>query len=234
MEKKTGTFKSLDGKKYKITGFTRMMAIRVEEAVKTNWELNEKRPLPKQPTYKLSGEDVFGEEEVVFYHTEDTLYKPLTKEQKESLEKNPALEIKREFLDEVSEEEKKAWLQYQDAKRELDNRVWKQMMYEAMNCVQVPMKDLKEFVAKKRRDTGLALPNPEEYEARVKRIYVEEIVLCDDTDEMMRLLTETMQAAGVISEGEAKKALESFRGQEVEQSGESAKRSDTAEQAGDS
>lgn len=220
MEKKTGTFISIDGKKFKITGFTRMMAIRVEEAVHTSWELEEKRPLPKRPTYKLEGEDVFGGDEVVYYHTEETLYEPQSDEDKGK---------PRKYLAEITDEEKKAWENYQQTKNELSARVWKQMMYEAMNCVVVPMKDLQEYVAKKKRDTGIFLPDPQEYEARVKRIYVEEVVLCDDTDEMMRLLTETMRVAGVINDEEAAKAMESFLDQKTEQDGEPAKRPDTTE-----
>lgn len=221
-EKKTGTFKTLDGKEFKIFGFTRMMAIRVEDAVKTSWELEEKRPLPKRPTYKLEGDDVFGGEEVVFYHTEDTLFEPAEEGKK------------RKYLPEVTKEEKLAWENYQSAKSELDTRVWKQMMYEAMNCVDVPMKKLKDYVLSKKRDTGMSLPNPEEYTARVKRLFVEEVVLCDDTDEMMRLLTETMRVAGVINDEEAEKALESFRNQEVAQGSEPTGRQDTAEPTGDS
>lgn len=206
-DKKTGTFTSLEGKEFTITGFTRMMAIRVEEAVKTAWELEEKRPLPKRPTYSVSANDALGNEEVIYYHTEDTL---------------------------ETEEEKKAWQQYKDLQSELDTRIWKQMMYQAMDCVVVPMEDLKEYVRKYRQDTGLYLPNPEEYESRVKRIYVEHVVLCDSTDEMMRLLTETMQVAGVINDTEASAAMESFRDSQIEQSGEPSKRQDTPEPTGDS
>jgi hypothetical protein len=200
MKKKTGTFKSLDGKKFTITGFTRMMAIRVEEAVKTSWELEEKRPLPKRPTYSVSDDESFGGEEIVYYHTEDTL---------------------------ETEEEKKEWAQYQRLQDELNTEIWKQMMYQAMNCVQVPMEDLKQYSLQYRKDTGLHLPNPEENEARVKRLYVEHIVLCDSTDEMMRLLTETMQVAGVISDTEASAAMESFRGSQTEQDSEPAERQDS-------
>lgn len=200
MKKKTGTFKSLDGEKFTITGFTRMMAIRVEEAVKTSWELEEKRPLPKRPTYSVSDDESFGGDEIVYYHTEDTL---------------------------ETEEEKKEWAEYQRLQDELNTEVWKQMMYQAMNCVQVPMDELKQYARQYRKDTGLSLPNPEENEARVKRIYVEHIVLCDSTDEMMRLLTETMQVAGVISDTEASAAMESFRGVQTEQDSEPAKRQDS-------
>ena len=101
------------------------------------------------------------------------------------------------------------------------------MMYQAMNCVQVPLEDLKEYARQYRKDTGLSLPNPEENEARVKRIYVEHIVLCDSTDEMMRLLTETMQVAGVISDEEASAAMSSFRGIQAEQDSDPAARQDT-------
>lgn len=205
--KKTGTFVSLDGKKYTISGFTRMMAVRVEESVRASWELEEKRPLPERPTYSVSGDDSFGGEEIVYYHTEDTL---------------------------ETEEEKKAWEEYEKASDELNNRIWKQMIYVAMNCVEVPLEDLKEYVIKESRDSGLRLPDPEKYTARVKRIYVEHIVLCDNTDEMMRLLTETMKVAGVISDAEASAAMESFRNQEIEQGSEPAERQDTSESAGDS
>jgi len=207
MNKKTGTFKTLDGKKFTITGFTRMMAVRVEDAVKTSWELKEKRPLPERPTYAVSGEDSFGGDEIIYYHTEDTL---------------------------ETEEEKKEWADYEKLRDEFDQRVWKQMMYEAINCVSVPMEQLKQYVHKHKIDTGLALPDPEKYEARVKRIFVEHIVLCDDTDEMMRLLTETMRVAGVISDSEAEKAMDSFRDQQIEQSSEPTPRQDTPEAAGDS
>jgi hypothetical protein len=205
--KKTGTFKTLNGEKYTITGFTQMMAIRVEESVRTSWELNEKRPLPKRPTYSVEGEDAFGGDEVVYYHTEDTL---------------------------ETEEEKKAWEDYQKVQDELDSRVWKQMMYEAMNCVEVPMKRLKEYVKEQRVNSGIELPNPEEYESRIKRLFVEQVVLCDNTEEMMRLLTETMKVAGVISDEEASKAMESFRNQTSEQSSKPAKRQDSTETASDS
>lgn len=194
-KKKTGTFVSLDGKKYTISGFTRMMAVRVEESVRASWELEEKRPLPERPTYSVSGDSSFGGEDIIYYHTKETL---------------------------ETEEEKKAWEEYENASNELNNRIWKQMIYVAMNCVEVPMKELKRYVAQESRDSGLRLPDPEVYTARVKRIYVEHIVLCDSTDEMMRLLTETMKVAGVISDTEASSALESFRNQEVEQGGESA------------
>jgi hypothetical protein len=205
--KKKGTFKTLKGEKYTITGFTRMMAIRVEEAVKTSWELEEKRPLPKRPTYTIAGDDAFGSEEIVYYHTEDTL---------------------------ETDEEKKAWANYIDIQQELDARVWKQMMYEAMNCVVVPMDKLKEYVTRQRIDSGLSLPDPEKYENRVKRVFVEHIVLCDDTDEMVRLLTETMKIAGVINEGEAEKAMDSFRNQTTKQDSEPAARPDTANPTEDS
>jgi len=201
-EKKTGTFVNLEGDKFTITGFTRMMAIRVEEAVKTAWELEEKRPLPKRPTYTVPDEDAFGNDEIVYYHTEDTL---------------------------ETEEEKKAWEQYKNLQDELNTRVWKQMMYQAMNCVDVPLDDLKDYVRKYRQDSGLYLGNPEEHESRIKRIYVEHIVLCDSTDEMMRLLTETMQVAGVISDSEASAAMESFRDSQTEQDSEPTKRQDTPE-----
>jgi len=202
MEKKTGTFVTLNGEEFTVIGFTRMLAVRVEESVKTNWELVEGRPLPKRPTYSIDGDDVFGGEKVVYYHTEDTL---------------------------ETEDEKKAWVAYKIAEEELNSRTWKQMVYEAMNCVEVPMKRLKEYAKQHKNETGLSLPNPEVYTARVKRIFVEHIVLCDDTDEMMRLLTESMRIAGVISDVEAGKALESFRDQETEQSSESAERPDTPE-----
>lgn len=206
-DKKTGTFVSLEGEKFTITGFTRMMAIRVEEAVKTAWELEEKRPLPKRPTYTVPDDDAFGNEEIVYYHTEDTL---------------------------ETEEEKKAWKQYQDLQDELNTRVWKQMMYQAMDCVAVPVKKLKEYVMKYKQDTGLYLGNPENHESRIKRIFVEHIVLCDSTDEMMRLLTETMQTAGVISDTEASAAMESFRDSQVEQDSEPAEQQDAPEPTGDS
>lgn len=206
-KRKTGTFTSLDGEKYTITGFTRMMAVRVEEAVKTSWELEEKRALPERPTYKVEGDDSFGGEDIVYYHTKDTL---------------------------ETEEEIQAWEEYERTQDELNNRIWRQMIHESMDCVQVPMEDLKEYVVEQRKKTGLRLPNPEEYESRVKRIYVEHIVLCDSTDEMMRLLTETMKVAGVISDEEAGNALESFRDQKEEQSGKPAKRQDSAKPTGDS
>jgi cell fate (sporulation/competence/biofilm development) regulator YlbF (YheA/YmcA/DUF963 family) len=206
-DKKTGTFKTLEGEKFKITGFTRMMAIRVEEAVKTAWELEEKRPLPKRPTYTVPSDDAFGSEEIVYYHTEDTL---------------------------ETDEEKKAWEEYQNLQDELNTRVWKQMMYQAMNCVVVPMDVLKQYVRKYRQDTGLSLPNPEEHESRVKRIFVEHVVLCDSTDEMMRLLTETMQVAGVINDEEASAAIKSFRDSQTEQDSEPPKRQDASEPTGDS
>jgi hypothetical protein len=207
MEKKTGTFTGLDGKKYTITGFTRMMAVRVEEAVKTSWELEEKRPLPERPTYKVSGDDSFGGEDIVYFHTKETL---------------------------ETEEEKKAWEEYERTQEELNSRIWRQMIHESMDCVQVPMEDLKQYVIDQRKKTGLRLPNPEEYESRVKRIYVEHIVLCDSTDEMMRLLTETMKVAGVISDEEAGNALESFRNQKTEQVSEPAERQDSSESDSDS
>lgn len=206
-EKKKGTFTTLDGEEYVITGFTRMMMLRVEEAVRTAWELEEKRPLPKRPTYSVKGDDAFGEEEIVYYHTKDTL---------------------------ETDEEKEAWEKYEKAQEELDTRVWKHMMYEAMNCVQVPMEELKKYVVKYKQDTGLVLPSPETSETRVKRLYVEHKVLCDSTDEMMRLLTESMQVAGVISNEEASKAMESFRNQEAEQSSEPTQRPDSSEEAGNS
>ena len=206
-DKKTGTFKTLDGEKYTITGFTRLMAARVEDSVKTSWELEEKRPLPKRPTYTTAGDDAFGGEEIVFYHTPDTL---------------------------ETDEEKKAWEEYEKLQDELDQETWKQMMYAALNCVVVPMEELKKYVRQHKIDTGLSLPDPEEYEVRVKRIFVEHIVLCDNTDEMMRLLTEAMQVAGIISDSQADKAMESFRNQKVEQGSESAKRQDTSEATGDS
>jgi hypothetical protein len=206
-KKKTGTFTSLDGKKHTITGFTRMMAVRVEEAVKTSWELEEKRALPERPTYKVSGDDSFGGEDIVYYHTKETL---------------------------ETEEEIQAWEEYERTQNELNSRIWRQMIHESMDCVQVPLENLKEYVIEQRKKTGLRLPNPEEYESRVKRIYVEHIVLCDSTEEMMRLLTETMKVAGVISDEEAGNALESFRNQKEEQSGESAKRQDSSESAGNS
>jgi hypothetical protein len=206
-KKKTGTFKTLEGEKFKITGFTRMMAIRVEEAVKTAWELEEKRPLPKRPTYTVPSDDAFGNEEIVYYHTEDTL---------------------------ETDEEKKAWEQYQSLQDELNTRVWKQMMYQAMDCVIVPIEQLQKYVRKYRQNTGLSLPNPEEHESRVKRIFVEHVVLCDSTDEMMRLLTETMQVAGVISDEEAGAAMKSFRNSQTEQDSEPAKRQDAPEPTGDS
>ena len=202
MEKKTGTFVTLNGEEFTVIGFTRMMAVRVEESVKTNWELVEGRPLPKRPTYSVAGDDVFGGEKVVYYHTEDTL---------------------------DTEEEKKAWTAYKIAEEELNSRVWKQMVYEAMNCVEVPMERLKEYAEQHKRETGLGLPDPEIYTARVKRIFVEHVVLCDDTDEMMRLLTESMRIAGVISDAEAGMALESFRDQETEQDSEPAERPDIPE-----
>lgn len=206
-KKKTGKFVSLDGKKYTISGFTRMMAVRVEESVRASWELEEKRPLPERPTYSVSGEDSFGGEEIVYYHTKETL---------------------------ETEEELKAWEEYEKASNELNNRIWKQMIYVAMNCVEVPIDVLKKYVAQENRDSGLKLPDPEVYTARVKRIYVEHIVLCDSTDEMMRLLTETMKVAGVISDAEASTALESFRDQETEQISKPAKRQDSSEPTGDS
>lgn len=207
MKKKTGTFTSLDGKDFTITGFTRMMAVRVEEAVRTSWELEEKRPLPERPTYTISGDDTFGNEEIVYYHTKDTL---------------------------ESEEEIQAWEEYEKAQEELNSRIWKQMIHESMDCVQVPMEQLKQYVLDERKKSGIKLPNPEEYESRVKRIFVEHIVLCDSTEEMMRLLTETMKVAGVISDEEAGNALESFRNQEAEQSGEPTERQDSSESSGNS
>lgn len=201
-KKKTGTFVNLNGEEFTVSGFTRMMAVRVEDAVKTNWELIDGRPLPKRPTYSVDGEDVFGGEKVVYYHTEDTL---------------------------ETEEEKKAWVAYQVAQDDLNTRIWRQMVYEAMNCVEVPMERLKEYAQQYKDNTGMSLPNPEQYTARVKRIFVEHVVLCDDTDEMMRLLTETMKIAGVISDTEAGLALESFRNQETEQGSESPERPDTPE-----
>lgn len=205
--KKTGIFKSLDGKEYTVAGFTRMMAVRIEEAVRTNWELKEKRPLPERPTYSVDGENAFGGEEIVYYHTKDTI---------------------------ETEEEKKEWADYIALQDEFENRVYTQMMYAAMNCVEIPMETLKEYAIQHKRDTGIALPSPEEYEARVKRIYVEHIVLCDSTDEMMRLLSEAMKISGMISDEEAKNALESFRNQTTEQDSEPAERPDTSESAGNS
>jgi len=203
--KKTGTFIALDGRKYTITGFTRMMMLRVEESVKTAWELEEHRPLPQRPTYKA--EDAFGGEEIIYYHTKDTL---------------------------ETDEEKAAWAKYEQEQDELETRVWQHMMYEALNCVIVPLEDLKQYVHRQKIDTGLLLPDPEKYETRVKRLYVEHVVLCDNTDEMMRLLAETMKVAGVISGEEVKQAMKSFRDQKTEQDSEPAQRPDSAEQAGDS
>lgn len=202
--KKTGKFKAIDGKSYTIIGLTRMMMDRVSESVKASWEIVENRPLPKRPTYEDEG---LGGEKVIYYHTPDTL---------------------------ETEEEKKAWEEYESAQKELDARTWKQMMYEAMNCVVVPMKDLKAYASEQEKRRGVAMPDPEKYEERVKRIYVTENILFDDTDEMMRLLTETMRVAGVISNEEAANAMQSFRNSQAEPGGESTKRQDTAESAGDS
>lgn len=205
--KKTGTFVTLNGEKFTITGFTRMMAVRIEDSFKTSWELEKKRPLPERPTYTVSGDDAFGGDKIVYYHTPDTL---------------------------ETDEEKKAWADYEALQEEYDQGLWKQMMYAAMNCVVVPMEQLKEYVRNHKRDTGLALPNPEEYEARVKRIFVEHIVLSDKTDEMMRLLTAAMEVAGVINDEEAAQAMESFQDQKAEQSSEPAAQPDSVEPTGDS
>lgn len=207
MDKKEGKFVTLSGEEFTVTGFTRIMAVRVEDAVKTEWELKEGRPLPKRPTYSVEGDDVFGGEKVIYYHTEDTL---------------------------ETDEEKKAWVAYKTAQDELNKRIWKQMIYEAMNCVEVPMERLEEYVKRHKIDTGIELPDPKDFTIRVKRIFVEHVVLCDNTDEMMRLLTEAMKIAGVISDAEAGVALESFRNQEVEQGSESAERPDSTEPVGDS
>lgn len=200
MNKKTGTFTTLDGKKYVLTGLTRMMIDRVSEAVKMSWELEEKRPLPKRPTYKVSGEDVFGGEDAVYYHTEETL---------------------------ETEEDRDAWAKYKAEQGELDARTYKQMMYLAFNCVEVPLEELQKYVAEQRNDHGIALPDPKIYGARVKRVFVEDRVIHGSEDEMMRLFSETMRIAGVIQDEEAAQALESFRDTQAEQSGESTERQNT-------
>lgn len=201
MEKKTGTFTTLDGKKYTITGLTRMMIDRVSEAIKLSWELEEKRPLPKRPTYVVSGEDVFGGENAVYYHTEDTL---------------------------ETDEDKDAWAKYKSEQSELDARIYKQMMYEAFNCVDVPMRKLQEYVVDQRNNHSINLPDPQKYMARVKRLYVEDRVIHGSEDEMMRLFSEALQVAGVIEDGEAAVAMKSFRDTQDEQGSEPAERQDTA------
>ncbi len=202
MEKKKGTFTTIDGEKYTITGLTRMMIDRVSESVKMSWELEEKRPLPKRPTYTVSGEDVLGGEDAVYYHTKDTL---------------------------ETDEDIEAWAKYEAEQSELDARVYKQMMYQAFNCVEVPIEELKRYVVDQRDNHGIALPDPEKYMARVKRVFVEDKVIHNSEEEMMRLFSESLRVAGVIQDEEAAVALESFRDTQAEQSSEPAERQDTSE-----
>jgi hypothetical protein len=207
MDKKSGTFTTLNGDKYTITGLTRMMIDRVSESVKMSWELEDKRPLPQRPTYVVSGEDVFGGEDAVYYHTEETL---------------------------ETDEDKDAWAKYKSEQSELDARIYKQMMYASFNCVEVPLEELQRYVRDQRDNHGLSLPDPKKYGARVKRVFVEDNVICNDETEMMRLFSEALKVAGVIQDEEAAVAMESFRDSQVKQEREPAPRQDSSEPTGDS